>query len=104
MIFTIGMIGNKTGHLLECVELYGILINKSETEHMVKGSIAASSLKILWRTLYSVKYYDQSNLNVFTLSLWKNFRWGLIYFDQFKAWLNCHDSDRDFSSSGGVLL
>ena len=30
-IFTIGMIGNKTGHLLECVELYGKLINKSET-------------------------------------------------------------------------
>ena len=29
--FTIGMIGNETGHLLECVELYGKLINKSET-------------------------------------------------------------------------
>ena len=28
--FTIGMIGNKMGHLLECVELYGKLINKSE--------------------------------------------------------------------------
>ena len=25
------MIGNATGHLLECVELYGILINTSET-------------------------------------------------------------------------
>ena len=29
--FTIGMIGNETGHLLECEELYGKLINKSET-------------------------------------------------------------------------
>ena len=30
-IFTIGMIENETGHLLECVELYRKLINKSET-------------------------------------------------------------------------
>ena len=29
--FSIGMIGNAMGHLLECVELYGKLINKSET-------------------------------------------------------------------------
>ena len=29
--FTIGMIGNETGHLLECLKLYGKDINKSET-------------------------------------------------------------------------
>ena len=29
--FTIGMIGNETGHLLECVELYGKSIYKFET-------------------------------------------------------------------------
>ena len=29
--FTIGMIENEMGHLLECVELYGKLINKNET-------------------------------------------------------------------------
>ena len=29
--FTIGMIGNETGHLLKCVELYGNFIIKSET-------------------------------------------------------------------------
>ena len=29
--FTIGMKGNETGHLLECVMLYGKFINKSET-------------------------------------------------------------------------
>ena len=28
--FTIGMIGNEMGHLLECVELYGTILNKSE--------------------------------------------------------------------------
>ena len=81
--FTIGMIGNKTGHLLECVELYGKLINKSETKRMVRGNISATSLKMLWKKLYSVKYYDKLNMNVFTLSLWENFWWGLIYFDQF---------------------
>ena len=28
--FTIGVIENETGHLLECVELYGKFINKNE--------------------------------------------------------------------------
>ena len=50
---------------------------------MLRGNIAANSLKIIWKNLYSDKYYDKSNMNVFTLSLWENFRWGLIYFDQF---------------------
>ena len=50
---------------------------------MVRGNIAATSLKMLWKNLYSVKCYDKLNMNVFTLSLWENFWWGLIYFDQF---------------------
>ena len=50
---------------------------------MVRGNIAATLLKILWKNLYSVKCYDKLNRNVFTLSLWENFWWGLIYFDQF---------------------
>ena len=29
--FTIGMIGNEMGHLLECVKLYGKFINTGET-------------------------------------------------------------------------
>ena len=29
--FTIGLIGNKTGHLLESVELHGKFINENET-------------------------------------------------------------------------
>ena len=50
---------------------------------MLRRNIAAPSLKILWKNLNSVKFYDKSNMNVFTLSQRENFRWGLIYFDQF---------------------
>ena len=50
---------------------------------MLRGNIAASSLKMLLKNLYSVKCYDKLNMNVLTLSLWENFWWGLIYFDQF---------------------
>ena len=38
-------IGNETGHFLEFVELYGKFINKSKTYHMLRGNIAATSLK-----------------------------------------------------------
>ena len=81
--FTIGMIGNETGHLLKFVKLYGKFINKNETQHMLRRNIAATSLKVWWKNLYSVKCYDKSNMDVYTFSLWENFRWGLIYFDQF---------------------
>ena len=50
---------------------------------MLRGNIAASSLKMLLKNLYSVKCNDELNMNVLTLSLWENFWWGLIYFDQF---------------------
>ena len=50
---------------------------------MLRGNIAAISLKIVLENLVSIKCYDKSNINVFTLSLWENMRWGLIYFDQF---------------------
>ena len=50
---------------------------------MLRGNIAATSLKMLLKNLYSVKCYDKLNINVLTLSLWENFWWGLIYFDQF---------------------
>ena len=50
---------------------------------MLRRNIAAPSLKILWNNLNSVNCYDKSNMNVFTLSQWENFGWGLIYFDQF---------------------
>ena len=49
----------------------------------MRGNIAATSPKMLWKNLYSVKCYDKLNMNVFTLSIWENFWWGLIYFDQF---------------------
>ena len=51
---------------------------------MLRGNIAATSLKILLKNLYSVKCYDKLNMNLLTLSLWENFWWGLIYFDQFR--------------------
>ena len=38
-------------------------------------------LKIVWKILCSVKRYDTSNMNVFTISLWENCQWCLIYFD-----------------------
>ena len=56
---------------------------------MVRGNIAATFLKMLWKNLYSVKYNDKLNMNVFTLSLWENFWWGLIYFDQFICHVIC---------------
>ena len=50
---------------------------------MLRGNIAATSLKMLLKNLYSVKCYDRLNMNVLTLSLWENLWWGFIYFDQF---------------------
>ena len=50
---------------------------------MLRGNIAATSLKMLLKNLYSVKCYDKLNMNVLTLILLENFWWGLIYFDQF---------------------
>ena len=50
---------------------------------MLRRNIAATSLKMLLKNLYSVKCYDKLNMNVLALSLWENFWWGLIYFDQF---------------------
>ena len=44
--FTIGMIGKEMGHLLEWLKLYGKFINKRETLPMLRGNIAATSLKI----------------------------------------------------------
>ena len=50
---------------------------------MLRGNIAVTSLKMLLKNLYSVKCYYKLNMNRLTLSLWENFWWGLIYFDQF---------------------
>ena len=45
--FTLGMMGNETGHLLKYLELYEKFTNKSETKHMLRKNIAATSLKII---------------------------------------------------------
>ena len=58
------MMGNKTRYLLECLKLY----------YFAENFIGKS---------FSVKCYDKSKIFAFTLSIWENIRWGLIYFDQF---------------------
>ena len=60
---------------------------------MLRRNIAATSLKMLLKNLYSVKCYDKLNMNLLTLRLWENFWWGLIYFDQFI----CYNTDLDVS-------
>ena len=71
------------GHLLKCVKLYRTFINVDETLHYLRRTIAATSLKISCPNLYSVKRYDETNMNVFALSIWEKFSWGLTYFDKF---------------------
>ena len=78
--FTIRMRGNETGHSLECVELCGKCIM-----HLAPSTHCCYFVEnFMEKNLYSVKCYDNSNMNVLTLSPWENFWWGLlIYFDQF---------------------
>ena len=57
------MIESETGHILECLKLYGIFINIRETLHMSRENIVATSMKILLENLFSVKCYDKSNNN-----------------------------------------
>ena len=54
--------------MLKCVEAYEKFINKNNPSIiMLRGNIAVSSLKILWKKSYSVKCYDKSSMKVFTL-------------------------------------
>ena len=53
--FTIGMIGNETGHFMECVKLYRDFIKINETKHVLRKNIAATSLKISCSHLYSLQ-------------------------------------------------
>ena len=82
--FTIGMIGKETRHLLKSVKFYRKLININKTQYVLRRNIAATSLKISCKNLYSVKSYDETNMKVFALCLWENFSWGLTYFDEYK--------------------
>ena len=75
--------GNKTGHLLKCVQLYKKFININETLHVFRRNIAATSLKISCKSLYLVTSYDETNMKVFALSLWGKFSWDLTYIDEF---------------------
>ena len=62
--FTIGMIGNETWYSLECVILYGKLININVER---KYCCYYAENAMFSRLVCSIKHY------VFTLSLWNNF-------------------------------
>ena len=64
-------------------EVFGDHINRSETKHMLRRDIAATSLKILSKNHDSIKCYDKTNIEICTLSMRKIFSWGLIYIGQF---------------------
>ena len=81
--FTIGMIGNETGHLLKRQKLYRKFININETYYVLRRNIDVTSLKSSCRNLYKVNSYDATNMKVFALSLWGKFSWGLAYYDEF---------------------
>ena len=50
---------------------------------MLRRDIAASSLKIRLENFDPVKSYDKTNMTIFALSLWENYRMGLTSFGQF---------------------
>ena len=65
-ISNIGMIGNETGHLLECVKLYGKLIRKKEKPNTCWGdTLLLLRRKLHGKNLYSAKCDNKSNINVF---------------------------------------
>ena len=53
----------------------------NETLHVFGRQIAGTSLTISRSNFNSVN--DKTNMKVLALSLWENFSWGLIYFDEF---------------------
>ena len=62
---------------------------KSGSFFFFRNNIAASSLKISCTNLYSLKSYDETNIEVFALSLWEKMSWDLTYFDEFLFFLGC---------------
>ena len=78
------MIGKETGLLLNFVDLNSEAVNKGEIWHMLRRGIAASLLKILCKHFINpIESYGKTNMNVFVLSLWEKYRWGLTSFGQF---------------------
>ena len=98
------MAGNETGLLLKCVSLYRKFVNINETYHVLRRNIATTSLKLSCTNLYAVKSYDETNLKVFTLSLWKKISWGLTYFDEFIYNTNVDLVNDDVYSKFGLFL
>ena len=77
----------------------------------MRRNIAAISLKISCKNLYSVKRYDETNIKCFALSLW-----GLTYFDEFistgesystlltqeSGWISAPDENNDGHYDNGL--
>ena len=60
---------------------YRKFTNINESYHVLRRNIAATSLKISFANLHSVKRCDETNLIYFALSI--KFSWDLTYFDEF---------------------
>ena len=54
----------KRDNLLKCLRFYRKFININETSNRLKRNIVATSLKISCTNFYSVKRYDETNMNV----------------------------------------
>ena len=65
------------------VSHYRKLTDINENQATFRRTIQAYLLKIACKIVHSVKSYGKTNLETLTVSLWKNFSWGLTYFDQF---------------------
>ena len=64
-----------------CHAVENLLTN--ENQSIIRRIIQASLLKITCKIVDSIKSYGKINLKLLTVSLWKNFSWGLTYFDEF---------------------
>ena len=70
---------------------YRKLTDINENQPIIRRIIQASLLKIACKIVDSIKSYDKINLELLTVSLWKNFSSGLTYFDEFIFKVTCKD-------------
>ena len=82
----------------------------------MRRNIAAISLKISCKNLFSVKTFDETNINLFALSLLEKVSWGLTYFDEFistgdaystsltqeSGWISAPDENNDGHYDNGL--
>ena len=81
--FTMGMIGSVSYCALKRASRYRKRTDMNENQPIFRRIIQAYLLKNAYKIVHSVKSYGKRNLEILTVSLWKNFSWGLTYFDEF---------------------